>query len=118
METLKDLIKKYSQFINFNIFLWTSKTEEVEEPITDEEAEKKPDEGEDKKEEEKNDEKKEDDDDAKVEEDKEGKDKKPKTKKVSKLSKLSASKIKIAPGCGAESIEKQTAIDNCLVFLN
>merc|ERR1712062_626250 len=25
-ETLKDLIKKYSQFINFNIFVWASKT--------------------------------------------------------------------------------------------
>lgn len=23
--TLKDLVKKYSQFINFDIFLWTSK---------------------------------------------------------------------------------------------
>ena len=40
--TLKDLIKKYSQFINFNIFLWTSKTEEVEEPIEETEEEKKP----------------------------------------------------------------------------
>lgn len=23
--TLKDLVKKYSQFINFNIYMWTSK---------------------------------------------------------------------------------------------
>ena len=38
-ETIENLIKKYSQFINFNIFLWKSKTEEVEEPI--EEAEEK-----------------------------------------------------------------------------
>lgn len=38
-ETIETLIKKYSQFINFNIFLWKSKTEEVEEPI--EEAEEK-----------------------------------------------------------------------------
>merc|ERR1712142_578461 len=37
---IKDLVKKYSQFINFNIYLWTSKTEEVEEPIEEDEAEK------------------------------------------------------------------------------
>lgn len=35
--TLKDLIRKYSQFINFNIYLWTSKTETVEEPVEEEE---------------------------------------------------------------------------------
>ena len=40
-QTLEDLIKKYSQFINFNIYLWKSKTEDVEEPI--EEAEEKKD---------------------------------------------------------------------------
>eukprot|EP00794_Sanderia_malayensis_P005916 gene5916-6602_t len=80
--TLRDLVKKYSQFINFNIFLWASKTEEVEEPITEEEAEKP---AEDKKDEDKKDEeKKDEDDDAKVEEDKEEKEKKPKTKKVEK----------------------------------
>ena len=83
--TLKDLIKKYSQFINFNIFVWTSKTEEVEEPIPEDEAEKKP-EGEEKKDEDKKDEeKKDDEDDAKVEEDKDDKEKKPKTKKVNYL---------------------------------
>merc|ERR1719208_716863 len=32
-DTVKELIKKYSQFINFNIYLWGSKTETVEEPI-------------------------------------------------------------------------------------
>lgn len=74
--TLKDLVKKYSQFINFNIYIWASKTEEVEEPIEDDEATK--DEPEKKDEEDKDDE----DDDAKVEEDKE--EEKPKTKKVSK----------------------------------
>merc|ERR1712193_530332 len=69
--TLEELVKKYSQFINFNIYLWKSKTEEVEEPV--EEEEKKADE-----------EKKEDEEeDAKVEEDKE-EEKKPKTKKVEK----------------------------------
>merc|ERR1712050_519529 len=31
--TLEELVKKYSQFINFNIYLWKSKTEDVEEPI-------------------------------------------------------------------------------------
>ena len=39
-DTVKDLIKKYSQFINFNIFMWTSKTETVDEPIEDEEEDK------------------------------------------------------------------------------
>merc|ERR1712183_1158550 len=36
--TVETLIKKYSQFINFNIYLWSSKTEEVEEPVEDEDA--------------------------------------------------------------------------------
>jgi len=35
--TIKDLVKKYSQFINFPIHLWTSKTEKVEEPVEEEE---------------------------------------------------------------------------------
>lgn len=90
-DTIKDLVKKYSQFINFNIYLWTSKTEEVEEPIEEEAAEdKKVDEAaEDKKDEEKEEEKKDEDkekedkdDDAEVEEESEEKEKKPKTKKV------------------------------------
>lgn len=83
-DTIKNLVKKYSQFINFNIFLWTSKTETVEEPIEEPAEEKKE---EEKKEEEKKDEEKKDkdDDDAKVEEEKEeDKEKKPKTKKVEK----------------------------------
>lgn len=60
---LKEIIVKYSQFINFNIYLWTSKTvtEEVEEEAAPE--------------------KKADDEDATVEE---AKDDKPKTKKVEK----------------------------------
>ena len=96
-ETIKDLVKKYSQFINFNIYLWTSKTEEVEEPVEEDTAEDKKDEAaeEDKKEEEKEkeegkeDEKKDEDkekedkdDEAEVEEESEDKEKKPKTKKV------------------------------------
>lgn len=71
--TLDDLVKKYSQFINFNIYLWKSKTETVEEPI--EEEEKKDEAPEEKKEDE--------EDDAKVEDDKE-EEKKPKTKSVEK----------------------------------
>jgi heat shock protein beta len=37
-DTLKDLIKKYSQFINFPIYLWTSKTVTEEVPVDDNEA--------------------------------------------------------------------------------
>lgn len=91
-ETIKDLVKKYSQFINFNIYLWTSKTEEVEEPVEEDTAEDKKDEAadEDKKEEDKDEKKDEDkekedkDDEAEVEEESEDKEKKPKTKKVEK----------------------------------
>jgi heat shock protein beta len=36
-DTLKKLVQKYSQFINFDIFLWQSKTETVEEPQETEE---------------------------------------------------------------------------------
>ncbi|KAL1116543.1 hypothetical protein AAG570_005015 [Ranatra chinensis] len=35
--TLRNLVKKYSQFINFPIYLWADKTVTVEEPIEDEE---------------------------------------------------------------------------------
>lgn len=68
--TVRDLIKKYSQFINFPIYLWAEKTVEEEVPADEEEKEKKA---------------KEDDiedEDAKVE-DKDD-DEKPKTKKISK----------------------------------
>ncbi len=34
--TIKDLVQKYSQFINFNIYLWDSKTVQEEEPIEEE----------------------------------------------------------------------------------
>merc|ERR1719461_2272412 len=43
-DTVKELIKKYSQFINFNIYLWSAKTETVEEPIEEEDEEIKDDE--------------------------------------------------------------------------
>merc|ERR1719259_525995 len=67
VDTVKTLIRKYSQFINYPIYLWESKTEEVEEPI--EEEEKKEDDVVD------------EDEEGKVEEEKEDA---PKTKKVSR----------------------------------
>ncbi|KAJ3597180.1 hypothetical protein NHX12_003580 [Muraenolepis orangiensis] len=68
LETIKNLVKKYSQFINFPIYVWASKTETVEEPIEEdaEDAEKDVTE-----------------DEVEVEEEDEDKDK-PKTKKVEK----------------------------------
>lgn len=67
---MKNLVKKYSQFINFPIYLWSSKTESVEEPIEEiEETEKETEE-------------KSEEDDAAVEDVKE--EEKPKTKKVDK----------------------------------
>lgn len=68
-DTVKNLVKKYSQFINFPIYLWNSKTIEVEEAVEEDELAEK--------------EKKEDEieDEAQVEEEKE---EKPKTKKVEK----------------------------------
>jgi len=74
-DTVRELIKKYSQFINFNIYLWGSKTETVEEPIEDDDDEPAAEE-EVKKEDE--------DEEGAVEEDKEEEEKKPKTKKVDK----------------------------------
>ncbi|EDW14540.1 endoplasmin homolog [Drosophila mojavensis] len=71
-DTVRDLIRKYSQFINFPILMWSSKTVEEEVPVEDEatETEKTEDDVEDA------------DEDAKVEEATEQD--KPKTKKVSK----------------------------------
>lgn len=70
LETIKNLVKKYSQFINFPIYVWASKTETVEEPIEeDAEAAEEP-------------EKEASEDEAEVEEE-EDKDK-PKTKTVEK----------------------------------
>ncbi|KAM4619100.1 endoplasmin-like [Polymixia lowei] len=71
LETIKNLVRKYSQFINFPIYVWASKTETVEEPIDDDaEAEEEP-------------EKDATEEEAEVEEEEEDKDK-PKTKKVEK----------------------------------
>jgi len=78
-DTVKDLVKKYSQFINFNIYLWGSETVTVEEPIEDEEEEEGKEED---KAEDAADEESKDDDEGAVEEEKE--EKEPKTKKVDK----------------------------------
>ncbi|XP_023718931.2 endoplasmin [Cryptotermes secundus] len=72
-DTLKNLVKKYSQFINFPIYLWSSKTVKVEEPIEEDEPETKDDTEK---------EADEADDDTKVEEDKQ--EEKPKTKTIEK----------------------------------
>uniref|UniRef100_A0A671XJU2 Endoplasmin n=1 Tax=Sparus aurata TaxID=8175 RepID=A0A671XJU2_SPAAU len=71
LETIKNLVRKYSQFINFPIYVWASKTETVEEPIDeDAEATEEP-------------EKETDEEEAEVEEEEEDKEKnKPKTKKT------------------------------------
>ncbi|XP_041795413.1 endoplasmin [Chelmon rostratus] len=72
LETIKNLVRKYSQFINFPIYVWASKTETVEEPIEEdaeaaEETEKEATE-----------------DEAEVEEEEDEDKDKPKTKKVEK----------------------------------
>lgn len=70
-DTIKQLIKKYSQFINFPIYMWTSKTVEEEVLIEEEKPVETPSEDDA------------EDDEAKVEEESET-EKAPKTKKVSK----------------------------------
>jgi len=75
-DTVRDLIKKYSQFINFNIYLWGSSTKTVEEPIEEEEEDTTEDEVEETP--------KDEDEEGAVEEEKEEEEKKPKTKKVEK----------------------------------
>lgn len=82
---IKDFVKKYSQFINFNIYLWISKIEEVEELVEEDIVEEKKDDEKDEKENEKEDEDKEKDDkddEVEVEEELEEKEKKFKIKKV------------------------------------
>ncbi|XP_011186065.2 endoplasmin homolog [Zeugodacus cucurbitae] len=74
-DTVRELIRKYSQFINFPILMWSSKTVEEEVPIEEDTTTEKPEKAEDNLED--------GDDDAKVEEEPETADK-PKTKKVSK----------------------------------
>merc|ERR1712110_464600 len=67
-QSVKDLIQKYSQFINFPIYLWSSKTIEEEEPIEEDADE----------------EVKADDDEEAAVEDEEEAEEKPKTRKVTK----------------------------------
>jgi len=78
-DTLKNLVKRYSEFINFPIYLLVTKTVDVEVPI--EEDEKKDDAAEKKDDEKKDDEKK-DDEDVEVKDDDEEKEEKKKTKTV------------------------------------
>ena len=40
-DTLKKLVNKYSQFINFDIFMWQSRTEKEEVPVEEGEEESK-----------------------------------------------------------------------------
>ena len=77
-DTVKELIKKYSQFTSFNIYLWGSKTETVEELIEEDEEIK------DDEDEVKEDEAKDEDEEGAAEEEKEEEEKKLKTKKVDK----------------------------------
>jgi len=76
-DTVRELIKKYSQFINFPIYLWGSVTATVEEPIEDEEETEEEASKEDETD------KTEEDEEGKVEDEAE-EEKKPKTKKVDK----------------------------------
>ncbi|XP_053660629.1 endoplasmin [Anopheles marshallii] len=74
-DTVKQLIKKYSQFINFPIYMWTSKEVEEEVAVEEEASEKPADTKEDSTDEE---------EDVKVEEEETTDSDKPKTKKVKK----------------------------------
>merc|ERR1711966_117171 len=84
-DQLKTLIKRYSEFINFPIYLETTKTEEIEVPDEDAEKEAEKPEGEAAEAAEKKDDDEVDVADVDEEEDK--KDDKPKTKKVKKTTK-------------------------------
>merc|ERR1719387_478790 len=77
-ERLKGLIKRYSEFINFPIYLFTTKEEEEEVPIEEGDAEDESEEDEEEEEEDSEDEEIEDAEEEEEEDDK------PKTKKVKK----------------------------------
>jgi len=84
-DQLKTLIKRYSEFINFPIYLQTTKTEEIEVPDEDAKEEEKKPEGEAAEAAEKKDDDEVDVSD--VDEEEEKKEDKPKTKKVKKTTK-------------------------------
>jgi len=76
-ERLKGLIKRYSEFINFPIYLYTTKEEEEEVPIEEGDDEEE-------EEEEEEEEGEEEEDDSEIEDAEEEEDDAPKTKKVKK----------------------------------
>lgn len=78
-DTLEKLIQKYSEFINFPIYLWNERTEEEEVPVTEEEAKAEAEKAEEKKVDVDG-----DDDDDEDNGDKKKEAEKPKTKKVTK----------------------------------
>ena len=80
---LKDLVEKYSEFINFPIYMWESKEESEEVPIEDDDEEKSDEEKEEEDDEDEEDED-EDEDDEDEDEDDDEEDDKPKTKTVTK----------------------------------
>lgn len=81
-QTVKDLIQKYSQFINFPIYLWSEKTITEEVPLSDEELAEQ--EEEEEAEIEKDDDEDEDEEAEVEDESDEEEEEKPKTKKVEK----------------------------------
>merc|ERR1711974_364220 len=92
-KSVKDLVKKHSQFIGFPISLWVTKEEEKEVPVDDEEEPKDKEEAKDKEESKDDDKEKDDkdkddkdkDDEPKIEDAKDDEEKKPKTKKVKEI---------------------------------
>lgn len=80
-DTIKNLVKKYSQFINFPIYLWNSKVVQVDADEVEEDKPVKEDTKKDETDEDSDSDKEDEDDDAKVEEDT---DEKKKPKKVDK----------------------------------
>jgi heat shock protein beta len=81
--TIKDLVKRYSEFVSFPIYLLVTKTVDVEVPADEEDEEKK-----DEDEEKKDDDKKDDDDvEVKDDDDEKEEEKKPKTKTIKETKK-------------------------------
>lgn len=83
VNTLKNLVRKYSQFINFPIYIWSSKVVKEEIPVEEEAEEKKEEEPKD-EEAEKEETEKSEDEEVVEEAAEEEKEKKPKTKTIEK----------------------------------